>query len=292
MQEGKPSSTAEGMAAIRSLESNRPDSPVLQDPMASWFVGVVWRVLRAVAGTGPTHNAMIWFCDVLWPGLVGWVVCRHRLIDDWLLERVDAGEVQQIVLIGAGYDSRFTRYKDRLEGIKLFEADHPATYKRKQEILTRRLGAPPEHVVYSPINLGDPNPLDRLLERGFTPGLRTFFIIEGVFYYLPPEAVETTLRFVSTHGGPGSWAAYDIAVPGIVDGTCTDRGAQRMIGAVNRRGEPFRFGMEPDREPSWLEALGLRRADHLDADAMRARYLGQRKMHLITYYRMSLVERA
>ena len=134
MQEGQASATAEGMAAIRALETRRGrDTAVTYDPQAKWFLGTKWSLIAGIGATGLGQSLVTAYCDFQYPGLVGWVICRHRQIDEWLLQCAAEG-LEQIVVVGAGYDTRFDRYKEHFGDAQLFEVDHPATRARKSDV--------------------------------------------------------------------------------------------------------------------------------------------------------------
>ena len=49
-----------------------------------------------------------WFVETRWLGARSSIVARTRLIDEWLCQTVES-EVKQVVLLGAGFDSRAWR---------------------------------------------------------------------------------------------------------------------------------------------------------------------------------------
>jgi methyltransferase (TIGR00027 family) len=63
-----------------------------------------------------------------------------RHFDEVLLSEIRAG-VEQVVLLGAGYDSRPFRFRDALGDIRVFEIDHPGTQARKRRML-EEIGEP------------------------------------------------------------------------------------------------------------------------------------------------------
>ena len=69
---------------------------------------------------------------------MGCVASRTRYIDDYLHECID-DEIKQLVILGAGYDSRAYRFDDLKGKVKVFELDHPATQKVKIEKIKKYL---------------------------------------------------------------------------------------------------------------------------------------------------------
>jgi methyltransferase (TIGR00027 family) len=106
---------------------------------------------------------------------------RHRIIDDYLRQKLALNPCSTIILIGAGFDSRAYR----LTGGIWIEVDEPEIISRKEQ----RLPAPK-----------CPNPLTRIsidfAKESLTKKLAPFrsdepvlVIIEGVFMYLEKAAI-------------------------------------------------------------------------------------------------------
>ena len=113
---------------------------------------------------------------------------------DGVVEAALRDNLPQIVILGAGYDSRAYRFKDLFQGTRLFELDAPPTQARKREIL-RQAGIPlPEHLVFVPVNFTTADLADVLAQAGFKPDQPTLFIWEGVTYYLSAEMVDSMLK--------------------------------------------------------------------------------------------------
>jgi methyltransferase (TIGR00027 family) len=56
---------------------------------------------------------------------MGFLVSRARYIDDYVQACIDDG-IEQLVILGAGYDSRAYRFEQLKGRVKVFEAGHPA----------------------------------------------------------------------------------------------------------------------------------------------------------------------
>ena len=98
---------------------------------------------------------------------------------------IDEG-LEQLVILGAGYDSRPYRI-DGLNEIRVFEVDHPDTQAVKIEKIKEIFGSLPHHVVYIPADLASDDFVQRLLDRGYDRSRKTLFIMEGVIFYIPPN---------------------------------------------------------------------------------------------------------
>jgi methyltransferase (TIGR00027 family) len=195
----RASGTALGTAAMRAIESERPaNERICYDPFARELTDTVfYRLIKLLAGYGErrTHGALTF------------IVCRCRYFDDYLQECLKSGTAQ-LVILGAGLDSR--AYRDELlQGVvKTFEVDHPATQASKIERVKKVFGKIPTNVAYVPIDFNNET-LDKLLACGYDWSLKTLFIWEGVTFYLDAEAVDATLAWVRANAAPSSAIIFD-----------------------------------------------------------------------------------
>lgn len=100
-----------------------------------------------------------------------------------------AAGLGQLVIIGAGFDTRAYRFEEVKENLKVFEVDHPVTQQIKVETIKEIFGALPDHVVCVPVVLGADRLDRRLLENGYEPKLKTLFIVEGLLMDLKMQNV-------------------------------------------------------------------------------------------------------
>nr|WP_233223837.1 SAM-dependent methyltransferase [Amycolatopsis sp. CA-128772] len=216
------------------------------------FLPAGYRWLVRAAALPPLGHGIARVIDHRYPGGPRTsAVARTRLIDDLLTE----AEPEQVLLLGAGYDSR----AHRIPGMPLtYEVDHPLTQQAKRQRVADR-----PHVRYVPVDLGS----DRLAVAldGFPPK-RTAVIWEGVTNYLTERAVDATLRDLAAITASGSTIIF----------TYVDRAAlgddtpwHRKVADV---GEPWTFGFRPADVPGYLAGRGLDLQGDLSAEEAAARY--------------------
>ena len=99
--------------------------------------------------------------------------------------------LEQVVILGAGFDSRSLRFSDALRAARVFEVDMPEVLALRTEHL---LGGRPtaSSAIAVPIDFEREDLGDVLRERGYAPEAQTLFLWEGVTYYLPEEAVKAS----------------------------------------------------------------------------------------------------
>ncbi|MCP4347887.1 MAG: class I SAM-dependent methyltransferase [Desulfobacterales bacterium] len=269
MKKNKASVTAEYMAIHRAAEARLPEGErVCYDPFARYFLSskIIYRHKSPIR-----RKIARWIMHNIYPGLNGAIVARVRFIDDYLLTCID-DNLEQLVILGAGYDTRAYRIDGLKEKVRVFEIDHPATQELKMEKLKAIFPSLPSHVVYVPINFDNEQLDKKLLEAGYDKIKKTLFILEGLTMYMPPEAIDETLSFITENSGDYSSVVFDCLPSSIVDGTIKAKEGKTMRRHVIRRGEPFRFGLEKEEIEDFLSKRGFFNIKKVMADECRDIY--------------------
>jgi methyltransferase (TIGR00027 family) len=126
---------------------------------------------------------------------------------DRVIERV-IGEVEQFVVMGAGYDTRAYGGLAR-DTVTFFELDQPQVQQHKRNALNDAK-IPCEHVHFVAVDFSKESPFDRLVEAGYDPAKKTLFLWEGVSLYLSEPDVRKTMQDVRNHAPSGSVLLADI----------------------------------------------------------------------------------
>ncbi|MCP4020202.1 MAG: SAM-dependent methyltransferase [Desulfobacteraceae bacterium] len=206
-------------------------------------------------------------------GVYEYVTARTRIFDNFFKQAVKEN-FEQIVFLGAGYDSRSYRFKDRIDSIKIFELDAGPTQAHKKQCLIKAGIEIPEQVTLVPINFNTESMDQALASSTFDKNKKTLFIWEGVTFYLSPEAVDATLKFIKSNSLSGSAVAFDyIALwPGIFDAF----GVKELIefNQKNQAGESGNsFALEEGAIGSFLLERGFELSDHLNTKEIENNYL-------------------
>ena len=193
------------------------------------------------------------------------LAARTLFFDRETTAALDDG-VAQVVIVGAGYDTRAWRL-GRGE-VTFYEVDHPATQTDKRQ------RAPAPDPVYVSADLETERLSSLLPESGFETNRRSVFVVEGLTMYLPRASVELLLRDLAAVGGPASRLAVNFTVQG--GGSAS--GVSRFIAWLTRttwrwRGEPTHGWVEPDALPDLLQQAGWTVRDIVPAPELASRYL-------------------
>jgi len=265
MKKTQASLTAQGIAIARVLESSKPAGErICYDPLARQLISPIFYLLGTLfADVDERKN----------PGAIGFLVARCRYMDDYLQECLDKG-IQQLVILGAGLDSRAYRFEQLKDQVKVFEIDHPATQLVKQKKLRKIFGNLPEQVTYVPVDFNEET-LQKLFDFGYNRQLKTLFIWEGVVHYLTPEAVGRTLEFVVKNSGPGSMIIFDYLYLSALNAVHKSGGIMRMQRARKFTGEGLTFGIEEGQVEEFLQKRGFTQIKNVtNVDLKKAYFSG------------------
>jgi methyltransferase (TIGR00027 family) len=199
MRKGQRSRTAEFVALNRALGNLAPQVPGFSDPAAVRFLPEKWRRrvehARVLLETGARQSPYAW-----WQRGMG-VFNQFRTV---VLDRAiaGAGPADQLVILGAGLDSRAWRMAC-LGNTVVFEVDHPASQTAKRE----RCASVPvqaKDVRFVAMDFESDALRPRLESGGFDASKSTFWLWEGVTMYLRAEDVSANLKVMAELSAPGS----------------------------------------------------------------------------------------
>lgn len=278
MQESAPSRTAEVVCLFRAMERGRDHAVrIVDDPYAHLFLGRSTKAaLRAAIAAGPLTELP----DRFLPGLSTFVLTRHRYMDDALaaaLERTGPDRVEQVVVLGAGYDTRAWRFADALAGRPVFEVDFPSTSRRKDDLASKHARDLPGTVVRRvEVDFLAETFEGPLVRAGFVRKARTFVIWEGVSMYLTRAVVKATLALLRALGAPGSELVLDCWF--LLDAPDLRAAAHRFsANLLHLLGEPVLFGIHPEDVGAFLAREGFELVDLAHAADLAARHVRDRR---------------
>jgi methyltransferase (TIGR00027 family) len=262
---GRVSTTAESVCVLRAVAAKHPDPKVRNpDYLAEKFVSPeFWRASPFRDDPDRARHNPNYF----------WVNARTHHIDALLVEAVLTGATQ-VVNLGAGFDSRAYRFRERFPQTRFFELDLPAMIGAKRERVVKIFGAIPDRVVLVPTDFTT-RPLDEVLrDAGYDRTQRTFFIWEGVTMYLPEAADLSTLRFIRSGSASGSSVVYDYVLDAALrpDGGGL-YGAKSTAAYLASVGEPLLTGWSQRQAAAIATREGLVVVSDIGPAELTARYL-------------------
>jgi methyltransferase (TIGR00027 family)/deazaflavin-dependent oxidoreductase (nitroreductase family) len=260
------SRTAETNALERAAETSQPpDRRLIDDPYARLFVRR--RLYRALLALRLVASRALRWLDGKYPGLHAEILLRAR----WVDELVQGGGYEQLLLLGAGFDSTTLRHPPP-GGTRAFEVDSPRTQAAKRAVLDRHGLTPRSGVVYCPCDFEVDSLVGALAAARFDPSRRTLAIWLGVSYYLTLDAFRATLRDVASLTAPGGRLLLDYMDPEVIDGTTSHPGARRAAKWVAERGEPYLLGFTEDQLRGELARAGFSLLEHMRPPQLAERF--------------------
>lgn len=265
-----PRSTAEAACSMRAAGALEEDPAVrCPDTMAAGFLGGL--NVTTLAKRRATRRLFLWGAHRNAPGAYPYEIARARFIDEVVLGEAAAG-LDELILLGAGLDTRPYRLAEQLRGVRTIEVDHPASLESKRERVRALLGAEPPELTYLGIDFNSDDLGAALEGAGHDRAARSLFLWSGVSMYLPEQAVASVLGWVGGHGAASS-IVFDAAWKGAIDGSGDYYGAAELRAAVSRLGEPLLWGVAEGQVEEELARFGLRVERAADEEEARRAYL-------------------
>jgi methyltransferase (TIGR00027 family) len=220
--------TALFVAAVRARENER-SNPLFKDQLSALLAGsegLAWLSASEASPASNYHRDSFPYLEV-----------RTRYFDDWTQEAVRECEAKQLVLLGAGMDTRAFRLRWP-EGLRFWEIDTPELFALKEARLQSagvRLGL--ERItVEADLTTGDWVRL--LLDGGFKKNRPTVWLAEGLFQYLAAADVDQILEGTASLSAHGSRFGSEI----ISEESLQRPSRQAALQLRKDRGTPWVFG--------------------------------------------------
>jgi methyltransferase (TIGR00027 family) len=192
------------VAAARAIETHRHDS-LARDTYAEHFVRAApastdWPVRPQQVPDGDANP--------LWGRFARYFGLRTRVLDDFLLSAVHTGDIRQVVLLGAGLDSRAFRL-DWPADCVVFEVDRAGVLAFKHRVLDGLSAVPKATRVPVATDLRDDWAL-ALTDAGLDPAAPSVWLAEGLLFYLPPATETSLIGTVDRLTTEGSALAFEV----------------------------------------------------------------------------------
>ncbi|BDE44285.1 putative S-adenosyl-L-methionine-dependent methyltransferase [Streptomyces lividans] len=236
--------TAVGVARVGALESEREDA-LFRDPLAQAFAaaGGLWPSSPPLPDDEAARRRRL--------AVAFSIVVRTKFLDD-LLEHATASGVRQVVLLGAGMDSRAFRVAWP-EGTRLFEVDTPAPLEFKASVLRQERAVAHCERITVAVDLREDWP-SALAAAGHDAAIPTAWIGEGLLIYLPEDAVELLLARIGEQSASGSRMGLTLGSRGVIE--------RFAAGAVPGSAASMWVSEMPDDPVGWLAGHGWEASCH------------------------------
>jgi methyltransferase (TIGR00027 family) len=189
-----------------------------------------------------------------------YLLARTAFFDRCVVTAIRRG-IDQVVVLGAGYDGRSLRYA--LDGVSFFEVDLAATQADKLERLGR-LGVDATGVTFVPADFSHDDVGALLGAAGLGPSA-TLFLLEGVVPYLDDETLRSLLVSVAGMAPKGSTMAISVGITHEDDDRDASAHVESFRATVAALGEPVRSTLSATTARELLSTCGWSVLDSDDA---------------------------
>jgi len=217
------------------------------------FIGAVTRAQAADTGEFPRVGpAVDDGSSKFWPVMRFYFGVRTPYYDQQVQHAVAAG-CRQVVLLGAGLDSRAFRLglgKD----VTVFELDQAPVLDFKQAVLDGHGATPTATRVPVRVDLRDDWPR-ALAAAGFDASRPTAWVAEGLLMYLTRDDADRLLAAVTAYSAPGSRLAGEYFSKEWQESDAVTADEQETAAWALMR-QAFRYGPVTDTPADWLTGHG------------------------------------
>ena len=247
------SGTAFVVAEYRA-EENREPTPIYRDPVVELFLTDASRqAAERVSSRFPPVKDM--------------VKTRTRYFDD-VLDAQLARAIRQVVILGAGLDTRAVRKQSA--AVRYFEIDDPATMDLKQRCYAD--ASIESGVTLIAGNYVTDGLIDLLRSNGFELDVPTYFIWEGNVMYMPLATDKHILIQLKRHVKRFR-LSFDYLSEPVIAKTTGDADLTILVESFEAMGAPWLSGI--DDIYSLTRELGLEVVENFTTRELYRRYRGR-----------------
>lgn len=216
------SRTAQWTAAARALETEREDR-LFADPYARTVADTIgFELLDRYAGAGT----------------VPFLAIRTTYLDRAIVRAVEDHGIRQVVFLAAGMDTRFYRLPWP-DGVTVYELDRPALLEVKADMLAGEPAPAGRTRVTVPVDLTE-DWTGPLREAGWNPDEPVLWVVEGLLFFLPEQAVRHLIGTLAGQSAPGSVLLGDVISRAALENPLS----RAFLNCLEEDGNPWLFGTE------------------------------------------------
>lgn len=260
----KESRTAEMTCMCRAMSFHERNQLLKSDDYIAMKIippikGFLLRIFKSV------------FRKIFFPhGLYAYVIARTKYIDS-IFQNIDP-DITQIVILGAGFDSRAIRFQEKLQHATIFEIDVPNTQTAKIAQYKKCGITIPPNLKFVAIDFTRETLDQKLKQENYQPDRQCLFLLEGLTMYLDARSIDVTFSTISEFAGKGSLFVFDFIYAGVLRGETKYHGGQEAYKRVMNAGEPWTFGIEEGQIDPFLAKYGLTLRNESNAERLEERF--------------------
>ncbi len=228
-------------------------------------------------------------------GIYEYVIARTKYIDAVFRQALN-DRFDQVLIFGAGFDTRAIRFHELNKNTRIFEMDVPTTQQAKIGQYQKRGVVTPPELHSIAIDFDKESLPEKLDKAGFKKGKRTLFLMEGLLMYLQPVSVTETFQTIQEYAGKGSLIVFDYVQASAINKERRSFGEDKIVNMVSGAGETWYFGMEKGQIEQFLSKYAMRLVDHKNAKELEETYFtdsaGKLTAHINGTHRLVTAEKS
>ena len=273
----RPSRTAVGTTLFRSIANKEYNNEKFgSDYLAELFLPFLLRlIIKSKRGRSHIKQKFP-------PGMYEYLIARTQYFDELFKEALN-NEIPQIVMLGAGYDTRAYRFSELSINTRIIEIDLDSTQTNKIACLKKAKIKIPENIEYISADFNKDNLKAVLAKTVFKAHEKTLFLLEGLTYYLEPVSIDNLLESIKDISSKGSLTAFDYLVRIQSDKIDKLYGVKdsRDFMIRNIPQERNKFLIEEGKTEIFLNQRGFDILEHLNNTEIEKRFLFKEDQSLL-----------
>jgi methyltransferase (TIGR00027 family) len=209
------------------------------------------------------------------PGCLYYHLIRTLKFDDSLKSWLSEHKNSQVIILGAGFDSRAIRFSDTLNdsNTKLYEIDLKAMLEFKKTKIEQHNLITNKYYFHIFCNFNDSDLTRCFIENKVDTNTPTLILWEGVTYFLPEEIIISTLTELKDFFSSELQITLDYAYQDYIAGNLDFYGAKELYNVLIEIGEPHFFGLNFEQSESFFKEQGYLTKENLSAMMLESKYL-------------------
>ena len=207
------------------------------------------------------------------PGMYEYIVARTGVIDE-LFQNLPP-DIRQVLIFGAGLDSRVIRFRNDLRNIMVFELDSYVTQQTKKDKYKSKNIELPDNLKFIDIDFDNDSLAMKLNEGNFVKNEPSLFVLEGLTMFLNQESIDITFNIINEYAAPNSIIVFDYIYTSDLNGESV--AGQDVTQTVDRIGEKYKFGIEKGKIKDFLDKYQFELMDEFDSDKLKEKFFNSEK---------------
>lgn len=278
------------LAFFRALESNRPiGKRLFHDPYARLFLPAYFRFWAWIS-VYPFFSWFVpWYIEKRWPGALTAVVARTRLIDVMTVQAIENHGVNQVIILGAGYDTR--PYRLTRQRVQFVEVDRPPTQQYKRQLLSQVPGLSTKPVDYVPLDFFSQQPSSVIPAHLLQEYYKTLIIWESATNNLTSSLGDTLFKYFQGYPS-GTRVIFTYVDKQVLENPRSFFGAGNIANVLRNINEQWNIALEPASLQDFLASYNMELLYNMNSTEYRHLYFGKRadKMKGYEFYWVAMAK--